>query len=172
MTDRLYYHDSFLYNFDAEVRSVVETPRPAIVLDRSAFYPTSGGQIHDTGWLVSPEAKHRVTEVADTEDRHIVHYLDAPLKEPLLKNVQLGTHLHGEIDAARRRDHMQQHSAQHVLSAAFVRLFNMPTVSFHMADDYCSIDLQIDDLDTPSLTQDQIESAERLANEIVLENRP
>src|ERR1700678_2288884 len=67
---------------------------------------------------------------------------------------------------------MQQHSAQHVLSAAFIRLFNMPTVSFHMADDYCSIDLQIDDLDTPSLTQDQIESAERLANEIVLENRP
>jgi alanyl-tRNA synthetase len=62
---------------------------------------------------------------------------------------------------------MQQHSAQHVLSAAFVRLFNLPTVSFHMADDYCSIDL-----DTPSLTRDQVESAERLANEIVLENRP
>jgi alanyl-tRNA synthetase len=61
---------------------------------------------------------------------------------------------------------MQQHSAQHVLSAAFVRLYNMPTVSFHMADDYCSIDL-----DTPSLTQAQIESVERLANEIILENR-
>jgi len=67
---------------------------------------------------------------------------------------------------------MQQHSAQHVLSAAFVRLFNIPTVSFHMAEDYCSIDLQIDDLDTPSLSKEQIESAERLANEIVLENRP
>ncbi len=75
--------------------------------------------------------------------------------------------VHGEIDAARRRDHMQQHSAQHVLSAAFVRLFKMPTVSFHMADDYCSIDL-----DTPSLSKEQIESAERLANEIVLDNRP
>jgi alanyl-tRNA synthetase len=67
---------------------------------------------------------------------------------------------------------MQQHSAQHLLSAAFVRLFNMPTISFHMADDYCSIDLQIDDLDTPSLTKTQIESAEREANEIILENRP
>jgi alanyl-tRNA synthetase len=55
MTDRLYYHDSFLYNFDAEVRSVIETPRPALILDRTAFYPTSGGQIHDTGWIVSPE---------------------------------------------------------------------------------------------------------------------
>jgi alanyl-tRNA synthetase len=161
MTERLYYQDSFLYHFDAEVRAVVETPRPAIILDRSAFYPTSGGQIHDTGWLTSGDEKLRITEVADTEDGQIVHYLEAPLK-----NVQPGTLIHGEIDPARRRDHMQQHSAQHVLSAAFVRLFNMPTVSFHMADDYCSIDL-----DTPSLTPTQIESAERLANEIILENR-
>jgi alanyl-tRNA synthetase len=164
MTDRIYYHDSFLYNFDAEVRSVVESPRPALILDRSAFYPTSGGQIHDTGWISLPDSagKFRVTEVVDTEDGHVVHYLDAPLKD-----VQAGSRVHGEIDAERRRDHIQQHSAQHVLSAAFVRLFNMPTVSFHMADDYCSIDL-----DTPVLKQDQIEAAERLANEIVLENRP
>ncbi len=174
MTDRLYYQDSFLYDFDAEVHSVVETPRPAVILDRTAFYPTSGGQIHDTGWMSFPElattpgtpqpnsaAKFRVTEVADTEGGHVIHYLEAPLK-----SVQPGTRVHGEIDAARRRDHMQQHSAQHVISAAFVRLFDMPTVSFHMADNYCSIDL-----DTPSLTTDQIESAERLANEIVLENR-
>jgi len=173
MTDRLYYHDSFLYDFDAEIRSVVESPRPALILDRTAFYPTSGGQIHDTGWIVptdsnaDPATKLRVTEVADAEDGKVVHYLEAPLKD-----IQPGTRIHGQVDAARRRDHMQQHSAQHVLSAAFLRLFNMPTVSFHMADDYCSIDLQIDDLDTPSLTKDQIESAERLANEIVLENRP
>jgi len=163
MTDRLYYHDSFLYDFDAEIRAVGETPRPALVLDRTAFYPTSGGQIHDTGWLTAEnsDAKFRVTEVADTEDGHVVHYLEAPVKD-----LPPGTRVHGTIDAARRRDHMQQHSAQHVLSAAFVRLFNMPTVSFHMAEDYCSIDL-----DTASLTQDQIESAERRANEIVLENR-
>jgi alanyl-tRNA synthetase len=164
MTNRIYYHDSFLYNFDAEVRSVVESPRPALILDRTAFYPTSGGQIHDTGWISLPDSggKFRVTEVADTEDGHMVHYLDAPLK-----GVLPGSRVHGEIDAGRRRDHMQQHSAQHVLSAALVRLFNMPTVSFHMAEDYCSIDL-----DTPLLKQDQIEAAERLANEIVLENRP
>ena len=161
MTDRLYYHDSFLYDFDAEIRAAVETPRPALILDRTAFYPTSGGQIHDTGWLILGDAKLGVTEVADTEDGHVVHYLEAPLKD-----VQPGTRVHGEIDPARRRDHMQQHSAQHVLSAAFVRLFNMPTVSFHMADDYCSIDL-----DTPSLSKDQVESAERLTNEVVLENR-
>jgi alanyl-tRNA synthetase len=161
MTDRLYYHDSFLYNFDAEVHSAVETPRPAIILDRTAFYPTSGGQIHDTGWLISGDEKLRVTEVADTDHGHIVHYLDAPLKD-----VKPGTRIRGEIDPARRRDHMQQHSAQHVLSAAYIRLFNMPTVSFHMADDYCSIDL-----DTPALSKEQIESAERLANEVTLENR-
>jgi len=164
MTERLYYRDSFLCHFDAEVRSVLESPRPALVLDQTAFYPTSGGQIHDTGWLTteSSGSKIRVTEVVDSEDGHVVHYLEAPLK-----NAEPGTRLRGEIDAARRRDHMQQHSAQHVLSAAFVQLFNMPTVSFHMADDYCSIDVE-----TPSLTQDQVESAERLANEIVLENRP
>jgi alanyl-tRNA synthetase len=169
MTDRLYYHDSFLYDFDAEVHSVLETPRPALILDRTAFYPTSGGQLHDTGWLAAENsaAKFRVTEVADAEDGHVIHYLEAPLKD-----VQPGTRIHGQVDPARRRDHMQQHSAQHVLSAAFLRLFNMPTVSFHMAYDYCSIDLRIDDLDTPSLTQDPIESAERLANEIILENRP
>jgi alanyl-tRNA synthetase len=163
MTDRLYYHDSFLYQFDAEVRSVLESPRPGLVLDRTAFYPTSGGQVHDTGWITPDNsgAKFRVTEVADTEDGRVVHYIEAPLKD-----VQPGSPVLGEIDPVRRRDHMQQHSAQHVLSAAFVRLFNMPTVSFHMADDYCSIDL-----DTASLSRDQIEAAERLTNEIVLENR-
>jgi len=177
MTDRLYYHDSFLYNFDAEVRSVVETPRPALILDRTAFYPTSGGQIHDTGSIVLSdagfsdarfsEARFRVTEVADTEDGHIVHYLDAPLKDALPGNVPPGTRIRGEIDAARRRDHMQQHSAQHVLSSAFVRLFGMATVSFHMADDYCSIDL-----DTPALSKNQVEAAEHKANEIMIEDRP
>jgi len=165
MTTRLYYHDSFLYDFDAEVREATENPRPALVLERTAFYPTSGGQIFDTGWILAGDPNHptklRVTEVADAEDGKVVHYLEAPVK-----NVQPGTRVRGQIDGARRRDHMQQHSGQHVLSAAFVRLFNAPTVSFHMADDYCSIDL-----DAPTLAKEQVESAERLANEIILENR-
>jgi alanyl-tRNA synthetase len=167
MTERLYYHDSFLYDFDAEVREVLDDPRPALILDRTAFYPTSGGQIFDTGWIVPADAANgevrlRVTEVDDTEDGRVIHYLEAPLRD-----VKPGARVRGQIDPERRRDHMQQHSAQHVLSAAFVRLFKMPTVSFHMADDYCSIDL-----DTPTLTKDQVESAERLANDIILENRP
>ncbi len=101
-----------------------------------------------------------MVEVADSEDGRVIHYLEAPLKA-----AAPGTRVHGKVDALRRRDHMQQHSGQHVLSAAFIRLFNLPTVSFHMADDYCSIDL-----DTPTLTKDQIETAERSANEIILEN--
>lgn len=160
MTERLYYHDSFLYDFEAEVRDVAGDPRPAIVLDRSAFYPTSGGQVFDTGWLSATDnAKFRVTEVADMEDGRVVHYLEATT------DLKPGMRVYGLIDARRRRDHMQQHSGQHVLSAAFIRLFTMPTVSFHMADDYCSIDL-----DTQTLMKEQIEAAERLANEIILEN--
>jgi alanyl-tRNA synthetase len=166
MTDRLYYHDSFVYDFEAEVREVVNSPRPALILDRSAFYPTSGGQIHDTGWLTSGSAQLRVTEVADTEDGKVVHYIEAE-RDFDKGSLKRGTLVRGQVDAPRRRDHMQQHSGQHVLSAAFIRLFNIPTVSFHMAEDYCSIDL-----DTPTLTKEQVESAERLANEIVLENRP
>ncbi len=162
MTTRLYYHDSFLYNFEAEVREVQKGPKPAVILDSTAFYPTSGGQIFDTGVISTEDEKLRITEVADAEDGRVIHYLEAPPK-----NLQPGTKVRGQIDATRRRDHMQQHTGQHVLSAAFVRLFNMPTVSFHMGDDYCSIDL-----DTPTLSKDQIEAAERLANEIILENRP
>lgn len=162
MTDRLYYHDSFLYDFDAEVREVSEGPRPALILDRSAFYPTSGGQVFDTGVISAKNEKLKVTEVADTEDGLIVHYLEAPVKD-----IKPGTRVHGQINPTRRRDHMQQHSGQHVLSAAFVKLFDMPTVSFHMADDHCSIDLE-----APNLSKDQVEQAERLANEIILENRP
>jgi alanyl-tRNA synthetase len=177
MTTRLYYHDSFLYDFDAEVREVLDSPRPALILDRSAFYPTSGGQVFDTGTITtdandkSANAKFanvslKITEVADAEDGRVVHYFEAE-RDFDKAALQPGTRVHGQIDATRRRDHMQQHSGQHVLSAAFIRLYNMPTVSFHMADDYCSIDL-----DTPTLTKEQIEAAERLANEIVLENRP
>ena len=162
MTDRLYYHDSFLYDFDAEVREIPDGTRPALILDRTAFYPTSGGQVFDRGLISTETETLKVTEVADAEDGRVVHYLEAPAKY-----VKPGTKIRGQIDPTRRRDHMQQHTGQHVLSAAFVRLFNMPTVSFHMGDDYCSIDLA-----TLSITKEQIEAAERLANEVILENRP
>ncbi len=162
MTQRLYYHDSFLYDFDAEISDVQVSPKPAVFLDRTAFYPTSGGQVFDTGTILSEGERLRVTEVADAEDGRVIHYIEAPPK-----TLRAGTKIHGQIDRTRRREHMQQHTGQHVLSAAFVRLFDLHTVSFHMGDDYCSIDL-----DAPTLRKQQIEEAERLANEIILENRP
>jgi len=167
MTVHLYYTDSFLYEFDAVVVDTIPPTaagqRPALVLDRTAFYPTSGGQVFDTGVLVpiSPAGEQaRVVEVAEREDGSILHFVENGAAIPK------GSRVHGIIDAGRRRDHMQQHSGQHLLSAAFVRLFQMPTVSFHMGDDYCSIDLE-----TKSLLSEQVEAAERLANEVILENR-
>lgn len=165
MTERLYYHDSFLYEFEAEVLHLVSEPRPAIILDRTAFYPTSGGQVFDTGWIRHSKTgddnnKLRITEVAENEQGTVLHMLEAPA------TIQPGSRIRGLIDVERRRDHMQQHSGQHVLSAAFVRLFDMPTVSFHMGQESCSIDL-----DTKNLTSAQVESAEALANEVVAENR-
>ena len=161
MSSRLYYTDSFLYEFDASVARVIAGPRTAIVLDQTAFYPTSGGQVFDTGSLDADGHKLRVTEVAEDEQGTILHYVESA---PELGS---GTRVHGSVDAARRRDHMQQHSGQHVLSAAFVRLFNMPTVSFHMGEESCTIDL-----DTRSLTPEQVAEAGRLANQVITEDRP
>ena len=77
MTERLYYHDSFLYEFDAEVRAPLsDGTRPAIVLDRTAFYPTSGGQVYDTGWLEAANKRLRVVEVAERDDGLIAHYFE------------------------------------------------------------------------------------------------
>ena len=135
MTDRLYYHDSFLYDFDARVLEALDSDgRTALVLDRTAFYPTSGGQVHDLGTLMAEGKQIAITEVADDEDGRVLHFASAHLSA--------GTQVHGTVDAARRRDHVQQHSGQHVLSAAFIRLFNMPTVSFHMGEESCTIDLE------------------------------
>jgi alanyl-tRNA synthetase len=160
MTDRLYYHDSFLYDFDARVVEVFDSDgRSAIVLNRTAFYPTSGGQVHDVGVLQADGRQIAITEVADEEDGRILHFALRPLA--------VGTQVHGTVDAPRRRDHVQQHSGQHVLSAAFIQLFNMPTVSFHMGEESCTIDLE-----TNGLSAAQAQKAELLANEVIAEDRP
>ena len=160
MTERLYYHDSFLREFPATVLEVVPGSRPGIVLDRTAFYPTSGGQLFDTGSLLSDKGRVRVAEVAEDDRGCILHFVEGDGLPP-------GTQIRGEIDGARRRDHMQQHSGQHVLSAAFVRIFGWETISFHMGAESCSIDLS-----TSSLNAPEIEEAETLANDIVVEDRP
>jgi len=166
LTERLYYNDSSLLEFDATVTAVEEQGDQALVsLDRSAFYPTSGGQNFDTGEIfgIANGSRVRVIEVHEQEKTgDIVHRIECPPGWLLP-----GVPVRGEVDAERRRHHMQQHSGQHVLSAAFERLYSFPTVSFHMGDDYCSIDLATD-----KVTPQQIEAAESLANEIIAEDRP
>jgi alanyl-tRNA synthetase len=129
MTERIYYRDSYCRAFAAVVmRAVEHEGRPAVILDRTAFYPTSGGQPFDTGRLGDVE----VLDVIDVNDE-ILHVLSAPLAE--------GTGVRGEIDWPRRFDHMQQHTGQHLLSAAFDRLFDNRTMSFHLGAEVSTIDL-------------------------------
>jgi alanyl-tRNA synthetase len=151
MTERLYYNDSYLTEFRARV--VDASPdRQRVYLDRTAFYPTSGGQPFDTGEL----GGSRVLEVSDEGDR-IAHILDAALQE---------TEVGGRIDRERRFDHMQQHTGQHLLSAVLIELFDVPTVSFHLGAETCTIDV------AGTLEPEQLREAEWRANQIVFENRP
>jgi len=164
LTERLYYNDSSLLEFDATVTAVEEQGDQALVsLDRSAFYPTSGGQNFDTGEIFGTANGSRV-RVIDVQEQtgDILHLIDCPPGW-----LRPGVPVRGEVDADRRRDHMQQHSGQHVLSAAFEKLYNFATVSFHMGDDLCTIDLAAD-----AIHAKQLEAAERLANEIIAEDRP
>ncbi len=164
MTKRLYYDDPALDEFESVVEGVSAdaSGRAGVILRETAFYPTSGGQVYDTGWLTSASERLRITEVAEDDQGRVVHYLEAPARAP-----SAGSVVRGRIDLERRRDHMQQHSGQHVLSAAFIELYQMATVSFHMGEDYCSIDLA-----TPAVQAEQLLGAEKRANEIIFENRP
>jgi alanyl-tRNA synthetase len=155
MTDRLYYHDSYLTRFEARVLDV-SPERHCIYLDRTAFYPTSGGQPFDTGRLAGIE----VEEVIDEESR-IAHLLREPLLETLVE-----TEITGLIDWPRRFDHMQQHTGQHLLSAILIDMFDAPTVSFHLGAEASTIDIG------RTLDSDELRRAEHRANEIVFENRP
>ncbi len=167
MTDRLYYNDSFLNEFEARVVAIAgATGGISVVLDRSAFYPTSGGQVFDTGWLEvvgdASGARLRVKDVTEDEQTgDVLHLIESESSA-----LKAGDVVRGLIDADRRRDHMQQHSGQHVLSAAFEKLHDMATVSFHMGDESCTIDLA-----TESVSPEQLRAAERLANEVIAEDR-
>jgi alanyl-tRNA synthetase len=165
MTERLYYRDSFLYEFSAEVEGVLAPTagesRTAILLNRTAFYPTSGGQVFDTGRLIVSGDEFRVVEVSETEEGDVLHHV-----EGMTRGLQKGTSVQGAIDTVRRRDHMQQHSGQHLLSAVFMNLFQMPTLSFHMGAESSSIDL-----DAKALSPSQVEEAEKLANQLIAEDR-
>jgi alanyl-tRNA synthetase len=152
VTERLYYQDCYLREFRARVIDTVDDGK-RVYLDRTAFYPTSGGQPFDTGRLGGAN----VIEVIDEEER-VAHVLDAAI---------MAGEVAGKIDWQRRFDHMQQHSGQHLLSAVLEELFKIPTVSFHLGSEVCTIDVT-----APSLAARQIEQAEERCAEIVSEARP
>ena len=165
MTDRLYYTDPYLQAFDATVRRVDRRDdRLRVTLDRTAFYPTSGGQPFDTG-LLGP---FRVVDVIDEEDGSISHVVEPAAENPQsrIESPEPGQVLRGAIDWPRRFDHMQQHTGQHVLSAACSRLFDVRTVSFHLGAAVSTIDL------AREMTPAEIAAAENEANRVVWEDRP
>ncbi|MGC9393602.1 MAG: alanyl-tRNA editing protein [Anaerolineae bacterium] len=162
MTRRLYYDDATLVTFDARIVARRETERGlAVQLDKTAFYPTSGGQPHDTGSL----AGIPVVDVWDEEDAGgpgvIWHLLEA------VPDATVGDTVHGVINWERRFDHMQQHTGQHVLSAACVELFQGKTIGFHLGSEASTIDL-----DLPQLTWEAAFEIEDAANRVIWENRP
>ena len=152
MKDLLYYVDSTIQQFSAKILHIGNDGRDYVVLSNTAFYPTGGGQPHDTGWLND-------VEVIDVEkiEGEIRHYVNGQLA--------LGE-VTGQLNWQRRFDHMQQHTGQHILTAAFVELFNYATTSFHLGTGFVSIDI-----DTEEISEEQLQQAEARANEIILENR-
>jgi alanyl-tRNA synthetase len=154
MTNRIYYTEPYRTSFDATVALCEVTADGGhVVLDRTAFYPTSGGQPHDTGTL----GGRRVLDVSDLDDGTVLHVVDGPLA--------VGAEVHGEIDWLRRFEHMQQHTGQHVLSAVFDRRSNARTESFHLGAAASTIDL------AREVTPAEIAAVEDEANRLVWEDR-
>jgi alanyl-tRNA synthetase len=152
MTERLYYNDSYLHRFQARVIDIADDGRK-VYLDRTAFYPSSGGQPFDVGTLGGVT----VVDVVGEDDR-VAHVVEKPLA--------LGD-VTGQVDWTRRFDHMQQHTGQHLISAVFEDLFGISTVSFHMGSAVSTIDVS-----AASLSPSQTERVEERCAEIVAEARP
>ncbi len=155
MTTRLYYTDSALLTFDAHVAAVSDDGR-RVYLDRTAFYPTSGGQPHDRGLLGGVP----VVDVIDDGER-VAHVIAAPLAVPS------GAAIVCTVDGARRLDHMQQHTGQHLLSALFSDLLGAETASVHFGAELSTIELAV-----PALDRDELLAIEARANALVAEDVP
>jgi len=156
VTERLYLGDAYLARFEAEVVSARDREgRPAVILDRSAFYPEGGGQPADRGTLGGIP----VVDVRE-EDGEVLHLLGGPAPSGRVL---------GEVDWRRRFDHMQQHHGQHLLSAAFERLHGARTVSFHLGEELCTIDL---DRAPSRIGPAELRGAEGAANDAVWRDLP
>jgi len=160
MTERLYYDDAYLTEFDGEIIGI--RPDGWAALDRSAFYPTSGGQPYDTGTWSIGERVLRVTDV-EVEDGIVWHRLDGP--------VNAGERVHGKIDWERRFDHMQQHAGDHMLAGAAWQLFGGVTIGLHLGRENSTIDMTLPNGRT-HLTQQEIETLEDTVNRRVQQDDP
>lgn len=166
MTERLYYDDAYLWQFDAAVTSVKNGKRPGeweVTLNRSAFYPTSGGQPFDTGTLTFGKVKARVTNVETGIEGEVIHTVD--------KEIPAGTPVHGEIDGARRTDHMEQHGGEHMLAGAIWEKLGGTTIGLHLGQTESSIDVSMPDERT-HLTEEEILLLENTVNERIRLDAP
>ena len=166
MTERLYYNDAYLWQFDAAVTSVKNGKRPGeweVTLDRSAFYPTSGGQPFDTGTLSFGKMKARVTGVEADADGEVIHTVD--------REIPAGTAVHGEIDGMRRTDHMEQHGGEHMLAGAIWEKLCGTTIGLHLGQTESSIDVAMPDERT-HLTEEEILLLENTVNERIRLDAP
>ena len=155
MTDKLYYNDSALLEFSAEIIDQKVTQRgSAVCLNRSAFYPTSGGQPYDTGALNDVP----VIDVWEDAKGEVWHLLQDPLKQ---------TSVVGQVNKTRRFDHMQQHTGQHLLSASFYNLHRANTIGFHLGKELSTIDLDI-----PELSWEMASGVEHNINTVIWDNKP
>jgi len=166
MTERLYYTDAYLRVFTARVVAIEPRgawgARPGVILDRTAFYPTSGGQPHDTGTLAGAP----VVDVVEANGS-IVHIVAGPGEGPPASSPILpDAGVEGTVDWARRFDHMQQHTGQHVLSAVFSQVLRAETVSVHL-DGSSTLDLAISSLEPGAARRVEDE-----ANRVIFDNRP
>ena len=159
MTERLYYDNAYLTEFDGTVLACeARGGHYEVLLDRSAFYPTSGGQPFDTGRLA--DAKVLDVNVADGE---VWHTVDRPLKA--------GDSVHGTIDWPRRFDHMQQHAGDHMIAGALHRLMGGVTIGLHVGDEVSTIDVSMPDGAT-RITPEALRQIEMDVNEHIQRDVP
>ena len=166
MTERLYYNDAYLWQFEAVVTGVRNGTRPGewiITLDRSAFYPTSGGQPFDTGTLAFGKTKARVTNVEADSTGEVLHTVD--------REIPAGTPVKGEIDGERRTDHMEQHGGEHMLAGAIWEKLQGTTIGLHLGQAESSIDVSLPEGRT-RLTEEEIQLLEETVNGRIRQDAP
>ncbi|MGG4170123.1 DHHA1 domain-containing protein [Rossellomorea vietnamensis] len=156
MTVKQYYQDAYVKGFQTSIQDQKQDQSGwYVVLEETAFYPTGGGQPHDTGTIMDK----RIINVEEVNGE-IRHYIEEPFED-------ISGVVEGQIDWKRRFDHMQQHAGQHILSAAFAEALQYETISFHLGKEFLTIDLNVNDISEADALQ-----AEELANRIIREVRP